>query len=123
MAMRGRQNRHYENQQTRTLTLNDDHPVLSSEVDYWGNYGRKQRWNQKQWEEPDDKGDHWGGDVRGLEDEWTRYHYREGDSFGKSGNQGQWPIKKMLIFLVVMILTVVVGYCYYSRWRRNATRQ
>ncbi|XP_073690028.1 serine/threonine-protein kinase VRK2 [Garra rufa] len=114
-AMRGRQNRHYKNQQTRTLVLNDNHPVLSSEVDY----GRKQRWNQNQWEEPDDKGNHRGSDVHGLEDEWTRYHYREGDDFGKSENQGQWPIKRMLIFLV-MILTVVGCWCY-PRWRRNAT--
>ncbi|RXN23427.1 serine threonine- kinase VRK1-like isoform X1 [Labeo rohita] len=119
MTMRGRQNRHYKNQQTRTLTLNDDHPVLGSEVDYWGNYSRKQRWNQNHWENTND-GDHWRSDVRRQEDERTRYHYRDEDGFGKSENQGQWPVKRMLIFLVVIILTVV-GCWYYPRWRRNAT--
>ncbi|XP_016127832.1 serine/threonine-protein kinase VRK2-like isoform X2 [Sinocyclocheilus grahami] len=107
MTMRGRQNGHYENQQTHTLTLNDDHAEVSSEVDYWGNYSRKHSWNPKQWEETDDEGNHWGSDVCGQEDEWTRYHYREGDGFGKSENQAKWPIKRMLIFLVVMVLTVV----------------
>uniref|UniRef100_A0A673NGQ2 non-specific serine/threonine protein kinase n=1 Tax=Sinocyclocheilus rhinocerous TaxID=307959 RepID=A0A673NGQ2_9TELE len=108
MTMRGRQNGHYENQQTHTLTLTEDHAEVSSEVDYWGNYSRKkQGWNPKQWEETDDEGDDWGSDVCGQEDEWTRYHYREGDGFGKSENQAKWPIKRMLIFLVVMVLTVV----------------
>ncbi|XP_016348035.1 serine/threonine-protein kinase VRK1-like isoform X1 [Sinocyclocheilus anshuiensis] len=116
MTMRGRQNHHNENRQT----LKDDHTVLSSEVDYWGNYSRKHSWNQNQWEETDYEGNQWGSDVCGQEDEWTRYHYREGDGFGKSENQGKWPIKRMLIFLVVMILTVV-GCWYYPHWSRNTT--
>uniref|UniRef100_A0A673J6B5 non-specific serine/threonine protein kinase n=1 Tax=Sinocyclocheilus rhinocerous TaxID=307959 RepID=A0A673J6B5_9TELE len=120
MTMRGRQNHHYENRQTHALSLKDDHTVLSSEVDYWGNYSRKHSWNQNQWEETDYEGNQWGSDVCGQEDEWTRYHYREGDGFGKSENQGKWPIKRMLIFLVVMILTVV-GCWYYPHWSRNTT--
>ncbi|XP_016100132.1 serine/threonine-protein kinase VRK2 isoform X2 [Sinocyclocheilus grahami] len=116
MTMRGRQNHHYENRQR----LKDDHTVLSSEVDYWGNYSRKHSWNQNQWEETDYEGNQWGIDVCGLEDEWTRYHYREGDGFGKSENQDRWPIKRMLIFIVVMILTVV-GWWYYPHWSRNTT--
>lgn len=104
--MRERQNRHYENHQTRTLRLNDDHRVLGSKADYWGNYSRKHSWNQNQWEETNE-GNHWGSDVCGQEDQWTQYHYREGNGFGKSENQGKWPIKRMLIILVVMILTVV----------------
>lgn len=103
----GRQNGHYENQQTHTLTLNDNHAEVSSEVDQCGNYSRKHTWNPKQWEETDDEGDHWGSDVCGQQDEWTQYHYRGGDGFGKSENNAKWPIKRMMIFLVVMILAVV----------------
>uniref|UniRef100_A0A8C2B2I4 non-specific serine/threonine protein kinase n=1 Tax=Cyprinus carpio TaxID=7962 RepID=A0A8C2B2I4_CYPCA len=114
MTMRGRQNRHYENHQTHTLRLKDDHTVPNSEVDY----SRKHSWNQNQWEETDDEGNHWGSDVCGQEDEWT--HYTEGNGFGKSENRGKWPIKRMLIFLVVMILTVV-GFWYYPHWNRNTT--
>uniref|UniRef100_A0A8C2HVP2 non-specific serine/threonine protein kinase n=1 Tax=Cyprinus carpio TaxID=7962 RepID=A0A8C2HVP2_CYPCA len=73
----------------------------------WGNYSRKHTWNPKQWEETDDEGDHWGSDVCGQQDEWTQYHYRGGDGFGKSENNAKWPIKRMMIFLVVMILAVV----------------
>uniref|UniRef100_A0A8C1ZQ20 non-specific serine/threonine protein kinase n=1 Tax=Cyprinus carpio TaxID=7962 RepID=A0A8C1ZQ20_CYPCA len=90
-SSRGRQNGHYENQQTHTLTLNDNHAEVSSE----------------QWEETDDEGDHWGSDVCGQQDEWTQYHYRGGDGFGKSENHAKWPIKRRMIFLVVMILAVV----------------
>ncbi|XP_058652197.1 serine/threonine-protein kinase VRK2 isoform X2 [Onychostoma macrolepis] len=120
MTMRERQNRHYENHQTHSLKLNDDHTVLSSKVDYWGNYSRKHSWDQNHWKETDDEGNHWGSDVCGQEDQWTRYHYREGDSFGKSENEGKWPIKRMLIILVVIILTVV-GCWYYPHWSRNTT--
>ncbi|XP_048060904.1 serine/threonine-protein kinase VRK2 isoform X2 [Megalobrama amblycephala] len=119
MTMRGKQNRHYLNQQKRTQTLNDDYAVPSSEVDYWRNYTRKHSRHQNQWEETyDDDGDRWGSDVCGLENEWTLYHHRNG--FGKSKNQSKWPIKIMLIFLLVMILTVV-GCWYYPYWSRNAT--
>ncbi|XP_059422202.1 serine/threonine-protein kinase VRK2 isoform X2 [Carassius carassius] len=105
MTIRGRRKHHYENHQTHTLRLNDDHTGLSSEVDYWEN---------------DDERNHCGSDVCGQGGEWTRYHYREGDGFGKSENQGKWPIKRMLIFLVVMILTVI-GCLYYCHWSRNTT--
>ncbi len=120
MTMRGRQNRHYENHQTHTPRLNDDHTVLSSNVDYRGNYSRKHSWNQNQWEETDGGGNHWGSDVCGQKDQWTQYHYREGDGFGKSENQGKWPIKRLLIILVVMILAVV-GCWYYTHSSRNTT--
>ncbi len=108
--MRGRQNRHYQNHQTHTPRLNDDHTVLS----------RKHSWNQNKWEETDGGGNHWGSDVCGQKDQWTQYHYREGDGFGKSENQGKWPIKRLLIILVVMILAVV-GCWYYPHSSRNTT--
>ncbi|XP_026079296.1 serine/threonine-protein kinase VRK2 [Carassius auratus] len=105
MTIRGRRKHHYENHQTHTLRLNDDHTGHS--------------WNQNQWEETYE-GNHCGSGVCGQGGEWTLYHYREGDGFGKSENQGQWPIKRMLIFLVVMILTVI-GCLYYGHWSRNTT--
>ncbi|KAK7140237.1 hypothetical protein R3I94_012750 [Phoxinus phoxinus] len=110
LTMRGKQNRHYKNQQKHTRKLNDDYAVPSNEVDYRRNYTKK----PSQWEDTDDDGDHWGSDVDGLEDEWTRYHHRDG--FGKS-KKGH--IKRMLIFLLVTILTVV-GCWYYPYWSRNA---
>lgn len=114
--MRGKQNRHYKNQQKHTRKQNDDYAVPSNEVDYWRNNTKKHSWNQNQWEDTDDDdGDHWGSDVCGLEDEYTRYHHRDG--FGKS--KKKWHFKRMLIFLLVTILTVV-GCWYYPYWSRNA---
>ncbi|XP_056092925.1 serine/threonine-protein kinase VRK2 [Rhinichthys klamathensis goyatoka] len=95
LTMRGKQNRHYKNQQKHTQKLNDDYAVQWEDTD-----------------DDDDDGDHWGSDVCGLEDEWTRYHHKDG--FGKSR---KWH--RMLIFLLVTILTVV-GCWYYPYWSRNA---
>jgi len=95
--MRGKENRHYKNQQKHTRKLNDDYAV---------------QWEDTDDDDDDDDGDQWGSDVCGLEDEWTRYHHRDG--FGKSTR-----CQRMLIFLLVTILTAV-GCWYYPYWRRNA---
>lgn len=115
-----RQNHQYDNQQNSTQSIDDDIAVASSEVDYWRNYTSKHSWEKTQWDETDDEDeDHWGSYACELK---VERNHKRGSGFGKSINQSKWPIKRLLIFLVVIILTVV-GCWFYPHWRRNATQR
>lgn len=115
-----RQNHQYDNQQNSTRSIDDNYAVASSKADYWRNCTSKHSWEKTQWDETDDEDeDHWGSDVCELK---VKRNHRRGSGFGKSINQSKWSFKRLLTFLVVLILAAV-GCWFYPRWSRNATQR